>query len=321
MKRYILTITAQSLLTAGCATMEMTPSAADAIVVRPSLSTVTKSALTTIPTTRTLYVSAWYNAAEGSNCNYFNFCPFSYNEDAGGWRGENLYWPQKGSVDFLAYSTGVVVPTAVTSSVNVSESVSLVLPSNAADQEDILVGAASGVLGSAPMAMVHAQSLITFRVKSQLAYDAAANRGFTLKKITMVGAYYAGTLTATRNGSAVSCAWSDLGSAQDMTVFSGSSDVTETLNEKWTSILVPSQGACPVTLTYVMHNGPAGNMDMECTFTPVTVWSPSRHYTYDITLTTENVIVTTLLNGFDDGSIPCVIDVNEYDTIQYSELI
>lgn len=321
MKRYTVILIALALALTGCTEMEVSSARGGAITVRPALGAVTKAALTTIPTSRTLHVSAWYNAAEGTSCNYFGFTPFTYSASAGGWQAEARYWPQRGTVDFLAYSTGALTPTAVMPSDNVSEAVSLVLPSNAADQEDILAGGASGAFGSAPMAMVHAQALLTFRIASDKAYDASGNRGFTLKKIVLEGAAFAGTLKVSRSGGAVTCTWSDLGGTQDMTVYSGTKNVTETANEVGSSILVPAQGACAVTLTYVMHNGPAGDLEVEHTFTPEAVWAAGRHYTYDITLTAQKVIVTSTLKGFDDDDLPSGIDIEPYRTVTVPEVM
>ncbi len=322
MNRYIILIAVAALLSAGCSKIE--PAIGNfrgTLVIMPVLGTSTKGALTTIPTTRTLYVAAYYNASEGVGGNYFDFSPFRYNAEEGGWQGESRYWPQGGNLDMLSYSTGTLTPTSLIPGNNVSEEVTLRLPSNAADQEDIIAGAATGVSGSASIAYVHAQSLLTFRVGSATVYNGTANRGFTLRGVQLVNAAFGGTLKIRRTSSGVTCDWSDLGSRQDMPVYSGMMNLSTLCNEVGSSVLLPSQQACAVKLTYVMHNGPAGNLDMEYTFTPAVKWAAARHYIYDITLTAERIVVTTTLQSIDDDSHPFVIDIREYDIRSYLETI
>ena len=249
---------------------------------------------TSLPTDRTLKMSAYWNAptGRGTSANYFSNVTFS--EDASGtnkWRGGTKsgstftsaprYWPQTGTLDLFAYSANGLACGAVSGTqtymTKVADGVTLAIEDNNTIQTDILFGrvaAATKVDGGNPLTLRHAQALLVWTAESNVAYNATTNYGITLNAIKLEEAYFSGTLAIDGTAAAGSnCTWSSLGSkASSRTLQTTDAAATKipynvpatavaVTTAGWhlglggKGIMVPEQSATRFYVEYTIHNG------------------------------------------------------------------
>lgn len=266
----LLPVTLAALSSCGKTLNAEYPSAEAAIQVKPVASVLSKAPLagTTLPTDRTIVLSAYHNAPlGGTSQNYFSGSAFRYSD--GAWK-ENKWWPSGGTLDIFAYSAdGLEVSAAYAT--NVGEGVTLTVPDNSSIQTDILWGYKAGATsagGAVALDMRHAEAALAFTAKSA-AYDAANNTGITITAITVNNVNCAGKVAL---GNSEACSWSSLSTAKDLVLpgLSEGYDVPGTamtidgsapFGIGGTGLIVIPQAATSVTITYTAHNGRSAGGD------------------------------------------------------------
>ncbi len=202
---HIITFAATAVLAsialASCVETERkTDAPSTEIGVRPVGTSATKSAIdgTTLPTERTLTVTAYWNSDESSSSGeYFRDERFSH--DAGLWRcvEDPKYWPMDGTLDIFAWSADGLSAAASrpVDTITAADGVILTVPDNSNVQSDIVFGAArrqSKTSTGTPFLLHHAEALLCWIASTSMEYDATTNYGFTIDGITVDGAYHAG---------------------------------------------------------------------------------------------------------------------------------
>lgn len=259
---------------------------------------------TTMPTSRHIVFSTYYNAAEGSSANYFTGIDFSYKGEGTIWT-TGKYWPLSGTLDFLGYSLdNLTRVSSVAWGSNVASTVTMTLADNNSNQDDLLVGGASALTAASnAVVMKHAQALLTCRAKSNVAYNAGTNYGITITDIKFNSTKHSGTVLCTRTGGNIAFTWSSLGSSMNKSLPSmTSTNLTTTFaNINGTpGLMVPSQTETSITIYYTIHNGFASdgvspvNNNLQYTWTPGSpiTWQPGKRYTYDIDMSLTQITVS-----------------------------
>jgi len=285
------------------------------VCISPVTTSVTKAPVagTSFPDNRTMILSAYYNADEGTSANYFSGVSFV---KAGGFWTSGKYWPANGSLDMLAYSAdGLSVdPTYDT---NVSEGVTLDIPDNSSVQCDILWGYASDRRYSSEgtaISFKHAGASIAFTAKSNIAYNAGTNIGITIESIVLNAVQSSGMV---KLNSDLTCVWSDLGDTTDITlpgltdgyhIPAKAVDLSETpfgIGEK--GLLVLPQTSTSFTVTYTIHNGKddSGNkMDnkgLKFTYDIDGDWVYAKKYVYALRFELNSISVIPSITDWADG--------------------
>ena len=306
---------AAAVLLAAASCMETTLTGPDReIAFMPVTDITTKAPIagTTFPTARTIYLTAHYNApAAAYTGEYFRDIPF--NRQDGTWKGGTAavpnpkYWPQNGTLDFLAYSVADNLKAASTvtyGGTTVAAGLTFTMGDNRSIQDDILFAGRNAVYTpTAPVQMTfrHAQAQVAFTGLCSVPYNATTNTGITVTRITLAQAYYAGKCAVTRSGDAVSFAWSDLASRNTRNV-PGITAVNLTATAQAlgsAGVLLPQQSAVAFTIYYTLHNGfkadgttPLDN-DLFYTYTPAAgTWACGNRYVYDISFTLNEITVS-----------------------------
>ena len=260
----------------------------------------TKAAVTgtSLPTSRTLTLAAAHDGAT-----YFSGLSFTHSAGTT-WSNATSFWPLTGTLDILGYS---VEDASHVSSVswgsNASTSVSLALSDNRTNQDDVVFACGVGMTpASNALSFQHAESLVSCTVRSNVAYDATANTGFTVSSVTFRNVYNSGSVTCTRSGAGLSFAWSSLGSQADATIPSAvPTHCTTSAAEISTvpGLLLPQQPSCgAIRISYTYHVGKDGggnNIDNNYTYDfvpPATTWTAGGRYVYAIYITESSISVT-----------------------------
>ena len=308
---------------------------------------ITKSPIdgTTFPDNYDLVVSAYRNLGSHAGSsdaagNYFTSVIFS--KHASHW-SESRFWPLDGSLDFLAYATtGLkdpnigIVPTAVWGDEggNVARKVVLTIPDNSALFDDILYGAVNHQVyaaGGTPLTLSHAETVVCFAAKANVAYDGTNNRGVTINSITLDGANYGGVLTIANPGAAggsgeLTASWSSLGHQKDhipARVYGGAActandpaladlhlgTTATNLTQKHFGeayVILPPQTARSFTIRYTVHNGKNGdtpvNNVMEYTYDCSGSWAQGTKNLYTIEITLNEVVITPTVTDWVAGT-------------------
>ena len=210
------------------------------IEMSPGVDVNTKAPIdgTTFPTTRSMKVSAYYNApsGRGTSANYFSNTRFTRNSD-GVWAAMNTkYWPfnctagsnPQGTLDLFAYSvsddgTGACDVVGYTPSyhlTNVAQGCTVVVPDNFTNQYDMIFGRSAGctrtttgtaVQKAVPMTFRHAMACIIFTASCNVERNTTNNTGITITSIVLEDAYYGGTVAMDATQAAGSqCTWTSL---------------------------------------------------------------------------------------------------------------
>lgn len=249
---------------------------------------VTKAPITTtsLPTSRNLIVSAYFNPVSGSGVNYINAGTFSYS--SGSWRCSGAYWPLTGTLDMLGYSVdNTSHVSGVTWGSKNTASLTLTLNDNSAAQDDLVVGGGAALTsGSNALTFHHTMSLLTFSAYAETAYNATTNTGVTITDVWIAGAYHSGRMTCSALGTGIT--WDQLSAQGSMSLPSlSATHLTGTAAPLagTPGLILPPQTAVPITVYYTMHNGKIGDvpndMAMSYTFTPAN-WQVGGKYNYVI---------------------------------------
>lgn len=255
MKKAFLTTFAVALflLMTACSEQSLVPDNKHQISFSPiaSISTKAPVAGTTLPDDMPMYVSAYFNPAQGTAdpaMNYFTDVEFVKEPAHARWYTEiPRYWPISGTLNFLAYATyskksssnpSGIVEVASWTSPNCSQGVTLTVADNDLVRDDLLFGAVNTQHYNAngnPLTLKHANALIVFRLSitdnldnfNSIVLDAhqrtnvSKNVGLVVDSIKMNNIQYGGTFTVTNDiaGSTVSGAWSNLTPAKTTFVY------------------------------------------------------------------------------------------------------
>lgn len=269
-----------------------------------------------LPNSRKLILSASHTPSGGSSSTYFTGITFTKPSGATVWSAASKkYYPISGTLDFLAYSVDDTYASAsgfgVTWNSNSASSFTMTAPDNSSTQCDIVVGAKAGQSKSSSafdLSMSHAQALLSFTAKADVAYNSSTNAGVSITSIVVNNAYFSGTLTATRSSSTVSCAWSSLGSKKTtLSVPGASADLGTTAAAVGSGLMLPGQTKTTITVNYTLHNGKdaagtAVNLARSYTFTPSANWAAGSNHTYAISFSMGEISVSTSLSAWANAS-------------------
>lgn len=267
----------------------------------------------TFPTASAIQVAA-YDAQ--NNVNFFNAAEFTHNtHNSSGWWGCSTakYWPlSPATINFLGYAN-LTAGSATWSSPDNAAGVTLAMADNSTTQNDLMYAVGQGKVtqtGNAlnipekvDMVFKHAQALLTFNVKANVAST------ITLKKITLNNAIFAGSLaltsdckTATAAEPTVTAAtWTPGAATATFDAFSGEYAVGTNSEKKADIMVVPHPTAASFdsfTLTYRI----AGvDKDLTYTFTPVDRnLAKATKYVYDITFNLHEIFINASVTPWID---------------------
>lgn len=263
-------------------------------------------------TTSAIQVAA-YDAQ--NNVNFFNAAEFTHNtHNESDWWGCSTakYWPlSPATINFLGYAN--FTGTATWSDPDNAAGVSLAMTDNSSTQNDLMYAVGQGKVTQTGNALVipdkvdmvfkHAQALLTFNVKANVA------SAITLKKITLNNAIFSGSLaltsdckTATAAEPTVTAAtWTPGSPTATFDAFSGTYEVTASSVKKAEIMVVPHPSAVSFdsfTLTYRI----AGvDKDLTYTFTPVDRnLAKATKYVYDINFTLHEIFINASVTPWID---------------------
>ena len=268
---------------------------------------LTKAPVTgeSVPTGRTLIVSAYRNAPGGSgSANYATALPFTHTTSTT-WACASGYWPMDGTLDFLAYSLeNNSRVSGVSWGSNNSSSVTMTLANNASNQDDLIVGGSTAnTSSSSSITFRHAETLLTFKASAYADYDAVNNTGVTITDVRVVNANHSGTVACTRSENNVSFGWSSLGNASTVSLPSlTATHLIETMSPLagTPGLIVPPQAQKNITVYYTMHMGKDGggnpvDVSDSYTYEASGTWEPSTRYIYEIEFTGVQIVINLTL--------------------------
>ena len=271
---------------------------------------------------------------------YFTAVTFKKNETL--WK-EAKYWPLDGTLDFLAYgsaglkdgSKGILPIANWGEGGNAAKKVVLTVPDNSGKFDDILYGASNDqtcIANGNPLVLNHAETVVCFSAKANVAYDASTNKGVTIESITIDDAYYGGKLTisnpAAGGGSGtLTASWSELSHQKTHVAarvygdapcesreaeLSGLNLTTTaaTFNDKHFGeayVILPPQAATSFTITYTLHNGRDGdgtpaNNQMQYVYTCSGSWEQATKNLYTIDITLNEITITPSVGDWAPGT-------------------
>ena len=332
MKKFFILTMAATLMLASCMQVGGSFDTQDRaeIQFQPMTETMTKAPLTAFPNGRTMRVAARYfpdgTLNTGSPANYFPATTYTYSTSNGyaSSTGDQVrYWPldNTGYLNFLSYSTALSV-TGETWGSNYTTSLNFTTPDNSTTQDDILVGSKFQATRTATngnqITFKHAQALIAFQAKSNVAYNSTTNAGITVTGITMNAAAHQGTLAVTRDDASASgvftgITWttSTANNKNNVTVpgSTTSRNLTASYQDICTNgIMMPQQtdGGQYIVISYVMHNGKNGtsNNDINMTYRynmDGRTWLPGNKYIIQFYFQENAITVTTTILDWGNG--------------------
>ena len=255
---------------------------------------------TTFPTDLSMCLTS-YSSTTGST--FFNDIPFTYNSEAGGWKATNgKYWPQTGTLDFIAYSCPGLSPAVTYASPNATTGItSFVTGDNRTVQADLMFGGAENCSyspSSKPtFSFKHALSLVTFTAACpDMAYDSSTNTGVTIESITLATANYGGTCAVSRSGNTISgISWTSLANNYNGNPVPGisSQGLTTAQVPVGAGVLLPPQNAVNFTINYTVHSGPGVNSSKSYTYSNSGTWTMANRYVYAIEISIGNEVVVS----------------------------
>ena len=286
-----------------------------AILLSPTTSPSTKAPVsgTSFPDRNIVAAAYYYAPSGGTSGTFFSNLVFSKNGSV--WTADK-YWPLGGQLDLLAYSCPQLNPTPSYTGAKVTDEVTVTVGDNSSVQEDILYAYAAPTERVSNIGLVfkHAQALIGFKAKSDVAYNSTTNVGLTITGITLNGAKYSGTCLMKNDGT---CTWSSLGSQTDLAVPGlSATNLTTTLSAQLgTGILVPEQASTTATITYTLHNGKQGGNALDNTGLLRTVtltspeggWKAGKYYCYEISISQHEISVSPVVTEWEQAEPQTVI--------------
>lgn len=296
------------------------------ISLRAMTREVTRSAAggTLFPEDYVMAVSAWYNP-EGERDEgkpYFRNARFV--NEAGLWK-EDKYWPLSGTLDFLAYACAGLKngggPLPFWDG-NPAAGVTLTVADNSADFDDLLYAASAEQVcydGGNTLLFAHAMTAVCFTFASSVAYDAAANKGITIRRVSIDSAFWGGTLRVDNPSAGggqgdLSASWTLLSARRDSVAArvwcgnAGRSDEdavgdydvpaehsSATFGDAYG--ILPAQRGFSFTVVYVLHNGRNDEgeaVDYEIHYTydaSDDIWAAGYKTIYNVSFTMNEITV------------------------------
>lgn len=260
-------------------------------------------------TPRSIYLTSWMYAADGTQSEYFRNEPFRLNANGEGdglWHHpQPLFWPLGCTMDFLGYSCTVPFPG---SSVkwgygNSCSRVTLVMDGSYT-QDDVLFTCSTGcsataVSGNVPLNFSHSQAWIEFRLHSSSAATASLVR---IHRIVLSDIFTEGQLTVTHPFGFPEGEWDFRMYESRDTEVDDSFGVNNTLvteDVSYYDMLLPEQRMKDIVLYYSL-----GDSDriMPYRFTlPVATWRMGSKYVYDIIMSPDEMFLVPSVEVWDDG--------------------
>lgn len=285
-----------ALAASSCVENIVTEENGSELFLRPVESPAVKAAMTgtTFPLDRALSLSSTRGGAA-----WFTGVTFRHDATLGAWHGvPSKYWPLEGTLNLFSCST-VSWGSALSWSVPATSGATLVMGDNSATQDDIVFASAASVAPAAPVPMVfsHAQTMVSFTVGADVAYDETTNTGIAITGITLSPAWWSGTVVATASGNTVSYAWSALGTRAEVAVTGIAGGVPASATAKGAPLMLPPQAAVGFSVEYVQHNGfdaegDPVNLPLVYTYIPEELdWTAGTRNVYGIWFTLDDVLV------------------------------
>lgn len=235
---------------------------------------------------------------------YFSNAQFSKGEGAH-WSGSK-YWPLQDALDFVVYAPYQSSDVTYTTTGEHASILSIVYGDNSTTQTDYLYGSKyfNGTGNgyekqqtAIPVDLNHALSKITINISANKA------NVFTLTDLTLNNTYQAGTFNV-KYASPNVITTSETGT-QYTKDYTDASTPIGTANTVFDNFLVFPSAQTSITLKYKV----AGTNDNELTAqiplnvgSPAPKWESGKHYTYNITLTAEEILFDATVNTWTTGT-------------------
>ena len=266
---------------------------------------------TTFPAANEMQIAAQYDNG-GVYSTYFgdnSGVTFAKKEAVWAGKANPYFWPLEGSMNFLALSSSTAIPAATFTfddaavSGLVIASVETYKGSDAADNQDDLLFSDSATQACAgkntaavPMTFNHATAWLFFNVKCSLA--STADMPIVINSITVNGVKTAGSLEVTA-GTPSTAEWTLSGTAagklvpQDDVLEFAAADTQYAIGN---GILLPEQAQSSFTIDYTI--GDNENMKYTYDFDSSETWEMGKKYTYNISLTLNEITVSPSVNDW-----------------------
>ena len=317
MKRFFILASAAIVALASCAKTEVVYNEQPQEIGFKQITGAMTKGLTDV-NDGTMGVFAQYNNTETNQTNveYFDNTSFSEKETSGQWHANPAkYWPVQGTLDFTVYApynatNGVVVYTPATTANTLVINVPDNKPTTTTpSQTDWLYGA-SRYIGKSKtdnemtVNLTHALSKISVTIKC-----AESNAGvFTIQSLSLADTRQSGTLTITYDetshvgtctpsaaSSAYTHNYAKLGGAEI-----NNTAVTTTAQSFEDILAFPAAGTKYLTLSYNMSGSGAA---LQAKVAINDEWQTGKNYTYAITLTATEIILTPSATEWVTGSV------------------
>lgn len=327
MKKVLLTLAAVATL-AACSKSEVQYEPANEIAITPVQQNITKTMLTgtDFPTTLNFNVWAWYKQMEpgttltdwmsntSDNQLYIPEKPFVYREDKN-WGGQtSYYWPKLGSLLFAGYYPAEIatsVEYTLDDSVNKMVFTDIEQSQVAASgyTEDIMyfnITNTSYASGPVPVVFKHALSWITVNVNKT-----AGSPKIVIDEIMFTDVNPKGTGTV--NGTEV-ISWETTGTAEE-TVIAKNVELKDAVQQlSHEPLIIPQAMAGNLVITYTVYSSDTEKFTEVYTSalnslkTDLNTWEPAKHYIYNISIGTEEILIAPVIKDWEDVKIPVSVE-------------
>lgn len=249
---------------------------------------------TTMPTTRTMRVSAIHTALDGTVSTYFEDALFSYKNN--GWTG-GKYWPVNGKLCLAAYSTDLIEGQDYTAEWNYNEdgSFSTILlknVNNSVMHDDIMYSNKTLNL-TCPQAnpqqlkFYHASAYIKISFK---ATDADVASTITISKVTIKNITTGGDLTITVRDYPYA-SWSNPSEKADYSI-PGSITLSTTAQE-WGHAMTLPQNMTDIVIEYLVD----GSLHTyTAALSKTDLWECGHRYSYTFNISRKEIACTATVN-------------------------
>ena len=303
MKRILICAAAAIVALASCSkTQVVYNDAPEEIGFKAVTGAMTKAALGESSNT-TMEVAAYLS--DGTT--YFPETVFEEDGSTNQWYGQTArYWPTEESteVNFIAYSPAGDADFT-------SSSIIIRIPDNKTNQVDWLYSdkiysgtKESNKTAGVPVKLSHALAKVSVNL------ICATDNVYKFKSLVINDTKQAGTITVTYNvdhdsnsltEAVTTCEPSNASGEEELSYTNIAADSYIGDSASAGSVLVFPGAQTSFTLTYSME-GSAGTFTADIPLEPSEKWEPGKHYTYDVTMTTNQIFVVPSVNGWDDVS-------------------
>lgn len=306
MKRFFILASAAIVALASCAKTEVRYDNAEPqeIAFKKITGAMTKTTTALEVLNSTMGVYAFYHQeVAGPAAEYFANKKFIEDGSTSIWKGENpYYWPLQGYLDFLVYS-----PYTESGASYTSNALTLTIPDNSTDQIDWVAGTAIVkncqyvVDDATDVTLQHLLSKITIQVKSNV------EDLFTVKSVVLSNIEKSGEIVVNYATPVTVTPTNDTTGDEYPHTFTGpTGTLTTTLQSCGDHLVFPSTADHVLTVTYTMAGMYSGN-DLTATLNlENVVWATGTHYTYNLTLTANEIKLDPIVNAWTVGTVTAV---------------